>query len=360
MSNSNSTIYSTKSKVLSTFSPIIKNCMMGVRNMQGSIDIYIPFKDLQNGLSAEDVYRWVEIGNSLIFNSAVRKDYLSEPINRRRKFNEVYYKYLRRLSVVRKDLDVYTQDDAISADEGYLYEVNSEVQIKVTKGSVRGDTWYISPDDYQLVETRESLDEHLVKIYTEHFKVEKKQPNSFVITIDLDKCVSPQHKLAVLTFYRYLYSNRYPSIVKNTLLAIDAGVSNWNALMLAHAERDTNYTSYYGLTESEIRSFLPMTEVLANLKAGYNVNNSFTNNLGIGASIPSFKITPNIDFKFLEKQLLEGSARSIKVKCINTDGCSTITLNRTYFVVQVVGDNYKIEADDYCYRYFNKKRFKDI
>ena len=259
-----------------------QECMMDIRGRDGVVDIYIPFNWLHSNIKKEDVYRWVEIGNNTIFPATVEEvhiDNIDDPSGRAAIFNQ-----FKGLKIRKKNIKEYIQSDAREVNYGilnYLYwgrrdriQISTMVYYDGEFRLVKYSGWIGFALDHELFETGECLDAYVRRILEPELNkpVDKTEINSFKISIDCSKALSKSHKLAILTFYRFLWSNYYKDIVSNTLKIIDNDVAPWEALYYALSTR--NYNSYYGLLYHP--GYVTMDSVVKLLKTVDGVNRSFT------------------------------------------------------------------------------------
>lgn len=261
---------------------IDRECMMDIRGRDGVVDIYIPFNWLHSNIKKEDVYRWVEIGNKTIFPATVEEvhiDNIDDPNGMAAIFNQ-----FKGLKIRAKSIKEYIQSDAREVNYGilnYLYcgsrdriQTSTMVYYDGDFKRVKYSSWNGFALDHELFETGECLDAYVRRILEPELNkpVDKTEINSFKISIDCSKALSKSHKLAILTFYRFLWSNYYEDIVSNTLKIIDNDVAPWEALYYALSTR--NYNSYYGLLYQP--GYVTMDSVVKLLKTANGVNGSFT------------------------------------------------------------------------------------
>lgn len=340
--------------------PRRNGCMEGVKNRHGKISIVIPFYKLNSDITHEDVKRWVEIGNSLIFKADLSTNKMQ--------FNAEKHliPQLQRdnIKVKLKVKDNYSRVDAKRVAEGVVNRIHNytrgSLQILKTNGggNLNGGQWNVNFCDFMIKDTGQCLSEY-IKEKLKSIK-EEEGDNSFVISYKGSGCVSANHKLAVLTFYRYLYSCYYPTLVKDTLKIIDSGIKPWNALMIAHAGVKKKYNAGYGLTWINSCTIPGMNYVLDRLKKGEGINRSFWHPHVV--KLKSFTVSKIDDFKSIEEKMLMPDVPEVDafIICKNATGCKTLTKNKKYKLLGVnTWGEYKIQADDYCKRHFSTYRFKN-
>lgn len=312
-----------------------KECMMAMRNRTGVVDIYIPFVWLSSKITKEDVYRWVEFGNKTIFPATIEEAYIEDTSYNNGGTGRI--NIFNGLEIKVKPNHKYRQSDAIEVKRGALNSIiiNSNGSITTSTKVFYSEenlktkwiTWSGYAEDHVVYATGECLDAYIKRILAEQKSNEAKQEvvnNAFKISIDCGNAYSKHHKLAILSFYRFLWSCHFNGLVKNTLNIVDAGVDFWDALYYAMSAR--NYSSYYGFIYQP--GYVPMNTVVDNLKAGLNINRSFTN-AAKAKCIPQMSVN---DFKQAVEAFKSGTVNSsitFKVKC-NTDKLKTFTNGREY------------------------------
>lgn len=313
-----------------------QECMMAIRNCDRIVDIYIPFNWLHSNIKKEDVYRWVEIGNNTIFPATVEEvhiDNIDDPNGMAAIFNQ-----FKGLRIRKKNIKEYIQSDAREVNYGILNYLHWGSRDRIQTSTMvyyNGDFkivkyhgWIGFALDHELFETGECLDAYVRRIIEPELNkpVDKTKINSFKISIDCSKALSRHHKLAILSFYRFLWSNYFDGLVKDTLKIVDSGVDFWDALYYAMCKK--SYSSYYGLLYQY--GYMSMDGVIDLLKRGNAVNNSFTNPKKNGAqtlmSVSDFKSAVEA---FKNGSYLGNLGISTKVTC-KTDKLKTFTKGREY------------------------------
>lgn len=316
-----------------------KECMMDIRDHYGIVDIYIPFTWLNDGIKKEDVYRWIEFGNKTTFPATVEELHVEDVDKLDVSIRDDIFLQFENLEIRRKDptKHKYIQSDAIECKFGKIKHLrwSSDRKIKTYStiyydesfSRVKYSGWNGYAEDHELIETGECLDKYVRRIIqAELDKRKTDEINCFKLSIDCSKAFSKHHKLAILSFYRFLWSNHYNGLVKDTLKIVDAGVDFWDALYYAMCKK--SYSSYYGLLYQY--GYMPMDEVVNLLKSGNAVNNSFTNPKKNGT-----QTLMNVsDFKSAVEAFKNGSylgnlGISTKVTC-KTDKLKTFTKGREY------------------------------
>jgi len=333
-------------------------CMSFVKStfMDGSVNIVIEKDRISEDLTYEDVLRWIEIGNSLIFptESKIVK-VADETVKGLRGIGKGIEVILRPLSL---DYKKYVYNDAKRALEGVIKdwlvnETNRNYYIpiiitKEEKGSgFRGYSWNICSDDFLVRETGQVLTDYLTEEIKEALVNVPERPykEELCLTIKRSNCVSGQHLLAVLSFYRLTWSNLYKGVVKETLKLIDSGIDPWLALSYAWAKGAKD--PYYGFSE---RSFLfnDTTQVLKNL-ATLSINRSFTNPLMSLRNIPHATVAQYLGGKDTAPPVLI---------CSDSRGTKTLTMGKEYLsLYPLFGGEYKVVCDDGVSRRIKHSRF---
>jgi len=333
-------------------------CMSFVKStfMDGSVNIVIEKDRISEDLTYEDVLRWIEIGNSLIFpaESKIVKaaDETAEGLRGIAKGVDVI---LRPLS---SDYKKYVYNDAKRALEGVIKdwlvtETNRHYYIPITitkeeKGSgYRGYGWNICSDDFLVRETGQVLTDYLTEEIKEALLNVPERPHKeeLCLTIKRSNCVSGQHLLAVLSFYRLTWSNLYKGVVKETLKLIDSGIDPWLAFSYVWAKGAKD--PYYGFSE---RSYLfnDMTQVLKNL-VGQSINKSFTNQLMSLRNIKQATVAQYLGGKNVAPPVLI---------CSDSRGAKTLTMGKEYLsLYPLFRGEYKVVCDDGVSRRIKHSRF---
>lgn len=359
MSNSNQTIYS-----FSNDTQRITTCMMAIRDVRTTASLYVPFDWLNSGISKEDVYRWNDIGNKTIFPSKVSECFLDTKNLYRDDGPQTppkYKKYLGLKITAKPYPYKYKQFDAKEVIEGTLVSLyldqNTDFRTKTNvykpMNGITYPAWNGFASDHQLADTGECLFEYIKRTESDYVEIEEevKPNNTFEITIDCGTTLSNSHKLAILTFYRFLWSNLYKGLVVNTLKLTDLEIDPWEALYYSMSIQQ--YDSYYGLNSKP--GFKPMDEVITALIRGNNINKSFSANIAckhtilnppdIKTAIEEFKSNSNFDL-------------AIVVRCI-TNKLSSVSFGFEYNVTNSnCSWKYNVlNCNDYCKRLMLKSNF---
>lgn len=346
--------------------PAVNGCMSFIRETTGTIKIIIPFKNLHKGLTKEMVYDWVEIGNRTLFKAEIEEVETNLKNTQRGIDGDIIELldgvkfYLRKNGHCRSDAKAVAIGSLLRASN------TTSATLEVIKGNPRNGCRAIEPKTQWNVCTRDFVDEDGVTLEVrlkeaiESYKEPKKDDknNAFCISYKSSNCVSGHHKLAVLSFYRYLWMPRYKDLVKNVLKMIKWGVTPWDALMLEHTRG--SYYYYYGFTTSDFRGIPSMKSVLNNFKAGRSINESFSSALGVVRPYNFGRLTKENVQKALEHYSKdEKIIVAAVVKCISPVG-KFLTKNKNYSVDGVTHTCFKINNDGWCWKWYSKDRFKIV
>lgn len=344
-------------------------CMMSVRNVKDKADIYIPFEWLHKGISIDNVERWAKIGNDLLFPATITK----EKIDLKKILSDgnpsvIVQFYGLKIKCRPAGNKRYVQCDCIEVVDGSLIEVTKSGDdyrtrtnvLKNNYGNRGGSSWNGYASDHVLIETGENLLDYINRELGKPKSTEKVDEdfNSFKVRIYCSTAISQNHKLAILTFYRFLWSNLYDGIVVNTLKLIDLGCDPWSALYYTMSTK--KYESYYGLT---MRSgFKSMEAVRERLKANDSINDSFS---CTKANVRfTSMLSPNLVYAvamFTTNTDEIDPSLTFKVKCI-TDKLITYTKGKIYKATDgSTPDKYLVfQSDDYCNRSILKSNFRKL
>lgn len=328
-------------------------CMMSMRNCKGIANIYIPFSWLHEGISEEDVYRWVEIGNQLIFPATIEKvkndNLILHNQNYKHKFKDLKITY-------KRDIRLH-QTDANQVDFGTLnsiedintnkFRIYSSVYTNSDFINKKYNNWNGWSSDYKLYETGECLHEFIIRSLKEEIKDDNSEYNGYKITIDCSKSLSDNHRLAILSFYRFLWSAHFKNVVKNTLKIIDTGVNAWDAMYYALNTKD--YSSYYGFLNCS--GFASIDFVVNNLKSKLSVNASFSSQTK--CPLLSMNVT---DFG---AEIRKYKEEEFSLECTTKD-LKSLTFGKTYIPLLTSIDYYIVKCDDFYKRQILKSNFKKV
>lgn len=334
-------------------------CMMDIRNRVAKVDIYIPQIWLHSGISDEDVLMWNKIGNETLFPATLDK--VTIDINS--DYSDVRLKQFVGLRITCKNNYKYKQSDAkmnkfgvINKLTGSLSEIKTECSVYHTdsfSGIKKYSNWHGHAVDHQVYETGECLFDYINRIIKDQEKYKDTDSfNAYKITIDCSNALSPKHRLAILTFYRFLWSVHFDDIVSDTLKIVksDSTIDPWDALYYAMSKKE--YSSYYGLICKP--GYVSIEDVKSRLLRGDDINLSFSNNKRCGSTSMSAS-----DFKIKVNEFVEHSNRPFEVECI-TDKLKTLTKGRKYQAEYsgMYDNSYLVKTDNYCMRHLLKKHFK--
>lgn len=340
-----------------------RQCMMDIRNGNIEVDLYIPFIWLHKGISDEDVLWWNKIGNETLFPAKLEKVKIDLRDN-----NSAYDPRLEQFKGLRitcKKGYRYKQSDANQNVYGVINSVDGNINNLQTRCSVYrtnsfdGNKKYLCwngyASDHQVYETGECLDAYIKRILKEQEVKPKAEEefNAYKVTIDCFKALSANHRLAILSFYRFLWSCHFDGLVVDTLriLKSDSTIEPWDALYYAMSK--TNYSGYYGLLHQA--GYVSMDDVKARLPKNEGVNLSFSN-----AKKSNFTLMGVSDFKVAIERFKDQSGKPFKVECI-TDKLKTITKGKQYDAEFSMYDNsYLVITNDYCKKHLLKTHFKVV
>ena len=344
------------------FGMMSKMCMMDIQHQRRKVDIIIPTRNLNDGLSREDVYRWVEIGNQTIFPATIKETKFNTDKFSKLIANYKYSKYFG-LKIKAKENCKYRQEDASEIKNGVLMTLTEDIdnlRVKIDVKSLFGQNhilWSGYAQDYQLIDTGECLLGYIKRTSDDSICNNKDKEKCFVITIDCEKALSDNHKLAILTFYRFLWSFYYDDIVLNTLKVIDAGVGPWEAIYYSLSTK--NYDYYYGLLYHS--GYKTMKRAIDLLSSGKSINYSFSSsNKALNTSMEVKDIRAAVSF-FSRSACIKEEGKILIVCCISGK-LKSLTLNGKYKVINSPYENkyYVLNANDYYKRLMLKSNFKEV
>lgn len=338
-------------------------CMMGIRNENKLIDLYLPFEWLHKGISDEDVLLWNKIGTETLFSAVIEKvkiDLNSNNVSRDPRLDQ-----FNGLKITCKKNYSYRQSDARQNVYGVIRSLSGQLNrigtccyvYKTDKfdGNPIYSNWGGWASDHQLYETGECLDAYINRIIKDQEQIPKSEAefNAYKITIDCGEALSANHRLAILTFYRFLWSCHYDGLVSDTLRIIksDSTIEPWDALYYAMCKKD--YSGYYGLLYQS--GYVAMETVKLRLPKNESINISFSNNKKSGNTLMGVT-----DFKAAIEIFKEQSGKPFEIECI-TDKLKTLTKGKKYQAEFSMYDNsYLIKNDGYCMKHYLKTHFKVV
>jgi len=200
----NVTRYSIGTNISDILYPQASECMSLARGVDGILNLIIPFDYLHKGLSEEDVYKWVELGNSSIFKASIRKGFSFLTT----KYSVVNEKLKAdSFEVVRKNISSYERRDAQNVLSGKILSlagnVNAptsillniiEVDPQKNKPSYakKGQCWSVSTNDFEFKD--KSIKGSVTKYIAGKIKeVEDTRPNDgeeICSIISIDGCTN--------------------------------------------------------------------------------------------------------------------------------------------------------------------------
>ena len=338
-------------------------CMMGIRDKKTEVDLYVPFIWLHRGISDEDVLWWNKIGNETLFPATIEKVNIDLRDN-----NSSYDPRLEQFKDLRitcKKNYKYKQSDANQNVYGVINSVAGNINNLQTSCSVyKTDSfdgnkkyfhWNGYASDHQVYETGECLDAYIKRILKEQEVKPKTEEefNAYKVTIDCSKALSANHRLAILSFYRFLWSCHFDGLVVDTLriLKSDLTIDPWDALYYAMSK--TNYSGDYGLLHQA--GYVSMDDVKAKMPKNEGVNLSFSN-----AKKSNFTLMGVSDFKAAIERFRYQSGKPFKVECV-TDKLKTITKDKQYDAeFSMYNNSYLVTTDNYCKKHLLKIHFKVV
>ena len=347
-------------------------CMMHVGSSKDKTEIFIKYTDVNDNLTKAEVEKWVEIGNSLLFPAElseikmpkVSKGYVTE---------EKLQKYLG-LKIEVDNTKESKQSDAKYVSEGELLWVDKisdsryRITCRITKSDLErthtGKLWGGYACDFRLSDTKENLFDYILRTKDlEEPKVELKPevPDCYVITINYGSKYfkSYYHKLATLSFYRYLYSYKFYGLVKKVLHLVDLGVDPWTALYCVLSEDGARYGNYYSLLAYPGLKSIEQVEV--DLKNKNSVNGVFSvlsnNKYYFEWNSDDATLLKNVA-DFISKAQKYDPAKVEKFKCIYPT--KTLIKDKEYEGHSVSYGKVKIVGEDWISRIYNDFRFQKV
>lgn len=353
-------------------------CMAHICSVDTSKEIFIPESWLNEGLKYEDVNKWVEIGSSLVFPASVEEFSLKRKEIEGQSSVNLFYeglaveprdlidrndKYMSSLSIKYFASGEILAINISNLSKEYLKSQNSKtVQIRriLKKSGIAYLPWeqinsfFIR--DLQVVATKEPLIDYILRTCDDAIKSGNEDVPVKKITIDCKKKTA-QHKLAIMSFYRYLWSNRYKNVVKDTLKLISLGISAWDALYCALSKGSESYYYYYSLLSNRgYKSREDVDSVLYN--HGFSVNQTFTRSLQFDTPFVWKKTDEELIKEVEDFKVRSNNLPRIKA-LICTKPSSTLTNGRTYscLIDPRVPKKVKTRGNDYIERYYSVDRF---
>lgn len=337
MAEHNNTIYDFRD----TFGIQKTTCMMSIRTKTDLVDIYIPYDWLSKNISDEDVFLWNKIGNETLFPASIEKVYFD--YKKLENYDTRLNQFLGLKITCKKDYKC-RQDDASENEYGIINRLTGTHTDLRTNCSLYSDgnfksvkknrsEWTGWANDHQLYETGECLQEYINRTINIQKEIDVDKLNCYKITIDCGNVLSYHHKLAILAFYRFLWSNLFDGLVYNTLRIIKEfdNIDPWNALYYVMSSK--NYSSYYGLLYQP--GFKPMSKVSESLTKGLSINGSFS-----AARKTNFTTIFAKDMNLAIDKFTGVESGSFKVVC-STDKLATLTKGKTYDAeLSLMGDRY--------------------
>jgi len=338
--------------------PFNGGCMSAVKQTTGKVSIIIPYKELHNDLRKEDVESWVKLGNKTIFPAVMEEKYVNLSIN-------TYNLTKVKNTLLKEEFSLIEKEQYYRSDSNYVktctinnISSNTNINVIIVKSrnssyGSKGENWSTDSRDFQDkngVSVYDRIQSEIKKITSD---IDTTKANSYVITFDADKCYSNHHKLALLSFYRYLWSYYYKNLVKNTLKIVDLDVDPWEALMLELSRGDYYY--YFSLTTNIFRGIPKMDTVVTEFRRGNNINNSFFNST-INISDHRFTKINKESIKTALFNYKEGAIIPTKVKCINPT--PYLTKYKVYKIQSNDSSCYQING--YNNKWFSKSRFEKV
>ena len=337
-------------------------CMMDIRNKTSEVDLYIPFTWLHEGISDEDVTLWNKIGNETLFQAKLEKVKIDLRDNTS---CDPRLDQFKGLKITCKKNYKYKQSDAIDNVYGIINVVDGKIFNLQTHCSVYYDNsfdgnkkfsnWNGYASDHQVYETGECLDAYIKRILKEQ-EIEhnvEEEFNAYKVTIDCSEALSANHRLAILSFYRFLWSCHFDGLVLDTLRIIksDSTIEPWDALYYAMSKK--NYSSYYGLLYQV--GYVSMDTVKDRLPKNSGVNVSFSS-----VKKSNFTLIGVSNFNAAIERFKGQAGKLFEVECI-TDKLKTLTKGKKYQAEFSMYDNsYLVTNDNYCKKHLLKTHFKVV
>lgn len=368
MGDSNNTTYRDK---YSNGSISTNECMMHVGSNKDKTEIFIKYKDVNDGLTKAQVEKWVEIGNSLLFPAG-----LSE-IKMPKSYGGITADNLKKYLEIKIEIDPTKeskQNDAKYVSEGELIQIGAvgKYDCRVACRILRSDlnprytknTWGGWAGDFRLAETKENLFDYIVRtkdLDEPKIEVKPEIPDCYVITINYGSKYfkSYYHKLATLSFYRYLYSSKFYGLAKKVLHLVDLGVDPWTALYCALSESGRIYGNYYSLLMYP--GLKTMRQVEVDLKVQNSVNEAFSvkskNQCFFQWSSDNEQLLKNVE-TFVSKAQEYKPEVIEKFKCIYPT--KTLIKDKEYEGHTISYGKVKIVGEDWVSRIYNNFRFQKV
>lgn len=359
-------------------------CMMSVRKATEPIDIYIPKMWIEDILSEEEVQLWHKIGNDLLFPAKLEMESIPADIYLKMGISKALLQFQSLNIEADPKKAPYVQSDASQVLHGVLdtLSCSEEAALRGARGRQgrismlllhqKGQVprpignnfhWNGYAEDFRLMDTKENLSDYIQRKMEEYKSTQMPQKidcYKFIIDCGSSSLLSIHHKLAILSFYRFLWSNLYKGIVKDTLYLVNLGASFWDALYGAMSKKGGSYNYYYALLS--IPGYNTMENVVQKLKEGSDINTSFTNPkreyLYFNWNDDDSILMSNLE-AFVKNGKQQKSIKPIKLICTDNRGVSTLTKDKEY--EGEVDENNTwiviVKADDWITRRYNLSRF---
>ena len=371
MGSTNNTTYRDK---YSNGTITTSECMMHVGSNKDKTEIFIKYTDVNDNLTKEEVERWVEIGNSLLFPAVLSEIKMPE-IDNGRITDDGLKKYLG-LKIEADPTKKYMQDDAKYVSEGTLINIGSlcgirtRIYSRITASKLEqryvNSIWNGYASDFRLISTKENLLDYMLRTKDlDEPKVEAKQedetPDCYVITIDYGSKYfkSYYHKLATLSFYRYLYSSKFYGLAKKVLHLVDLGVDPWTALYCVLSEDGAKYGNYYSLLVNP--GLKSITQVKHDLKIQNSVNTAFSvlaqNRFYFTWSLDDSILLKNVE-SFVSKVQKYEPEKIERFKCVIPT--KTLIKDKEYEGHTIAYGKIRVVGEDWVPRIYNNFRFQKV
>lgn len=345
------------------------DCMSFIRNYKNNYELqFLVNKEmLHKNLTMEDVIRWIEIGNKLIFPATY--DIVDVLESFEYFANGMFHKEIVRLRELSDDYPKYRRYDAaglsvasIESINGYSHYENDkkhhtfslstiikEVPDNCIFNTSIGNHWSIDSNDVILEKSGrvlydEIIDDFLIK--KEAWDRDNLKEN-YCITIKRNNAVSPDHFLSLLTFYRLLWSVYFKNIVRETLDLIDGGMDEWIALSYAYAK---NYSRPYNGFSLKGYLFKDPLEIIA-LFVQKKHHQCYIN--------PTFTDT-NMNLDSITKETLNKYKKqkvNIKKVCVSAGRSKYLTVGKSY-LTYVSGEKTYVLDDSNKFKETKKEKFE--
>jgi hypothetical protein len=363
-------------------------CMAFTGGYSHVLDIIIPEAWLNVGLTNKDAYRWAELGNKMLFPAKVSEKKFPVKILQNNGCDPVFDQFmLLDIEADEKTADErYLQSDArhivhskiasfsfdanraLNSDKlGYngrfnsylIRSVNSTIQLSIEDGRLYSG--YLA--DYRLKDTKENLEAYVIRKIKECYKNTPKTVDCLQVRLNYaDPSIKAgKHRLAVTTFYRYLFLPYYPTVVKDTLQLVDMGFDPWISLYAALSRHDKKYLAYYSLLGRT--GFKSMVDVKKNLSGSISLNQTFSAIIQKG-QLPVFCIWSD-DEQILRDNVLsfvagnapKGMQNMKRMYCLSP---TKLLKAMVYMGEYLTGAKVKVRAEDGKFHIYSTTRFKEL